>query len=75
MVGLVFEVEQGMEPMQTNQEIRSSNDIAAENRRLREALEFVAELTGEALEYARVGTGEEVALRHANRKATEALRR
>lgn len=40
---------------------------------LRAALHFIADLTGEALETARVGTGEEIALRHAHRRAKDAL--
>jgi hypothetical protein len=35
---------------------------------------FIADLAEEALLYARVGTGEEVALRHARRKAMENLK-
>jgi len=38
-----------------------------------EALKFIADLTAEELPYARFGTGSEVALRHANRRATEIL--
>jgi hypothetical protein len=40
---------------------------------LREALKFCRDLAGEELAYARVGTGAEVALRHIERKANEAL--
>lgn len=47
--------------------------VVHERDRLRKALEFIAELTGESLETARVGTGEEVSLRHSWRRATEAL--
>jgi len=38
-----------------------------------EALRFIADLTGEELEHAKVGTGAEVALRHANRRALEII--
>lgn len=38
-----------------------------------EALTFIESITGEELQYAEVGTGSEVAIRHANRKAVEAL--
>jgi hypothetical protein len=37
------------------------------------ALKFVADITGEELEHAQVGTGAEVALRHANRRASAAI--
>ncbi|HEY7305765.1 MAG TPA: hypothetical protein VH601_16690 [Bryobacteraceae bacterium] len=40
---------------------------------LYEALRFVEAITTEELSFAKVGTGAEVALRHANRKAREAL--
>ena len=41
--------------------------------KLLDALRFIRDLTEEALGYARIGTGEEVALRHAFRRATEAI--
>ena len=41
--------------------------------RMRKALEFIADITEEELQYAQVGTGAEVALRHSSRRAREAL--
>lgn len=38
-----------------------------------EALNFITEITKEELQHAKVGTGCEVALRHANRKSEAAL--
>lgn len=43
-------------------------------RKLRDALRFIVDLSHEELEYAQVGTGGEVALRHIHRRATEALK-
>lgn len=40
---------------------------------LKAALRFIEAITSEELQYAQVGTGTEVALRHVNRKAKEAL--
>ena len=37
------------------------------------ALKFIADLAGEELAYAKVGTGAEVALRHIQRKARDAI--
>lgn len=59
-----------MEARKIANEAKSDRD---EIKRLREALQFVADITEEELPYAKVGTGSEVALRHANRKAREAL--
>lgn len=42
---------------------------------LKADLQFVADITGEELAYAKVGTGAEVALRHANRGANQGLGR
>ncbi len=47
---------------------------ADEIERLRSALSFVADICGEELAFAKVGTGAEVALRHAHRKANESLK-
>lgn len=41
--------------------------------RLTKALEFIADITEEELQHAKVGTGAEVALRHSSRRAREAL--
>lgn len=50
------------------------SDYHAQVQVLRDALRFIASITEEELQYAKIGTGAEVALRHANRRAVEALR-
>lgn len=47
--------------------------LTAENKKLKEALKFVQELASEEYQYAKAGTGSEVALRHIMRRADEAL--
>lgn len=47
--------------------------LQEENDRLRAALRFVADIADEELPYVKVGTGAEVALRHASRRAHETL--
>jgi hypothetical protein len=44
-----------------------------EQDRMQEALKFIGSIAGEELQYAKVGTGAEVALRHIRRKVEEAL--
>lgn len=47
--------------------------VVAEVATLRGALDFIQSLAEEELPFARVGTGHEVALRHIERRAREAL--
>lgn len=48
-------------------------EVIAELAALRGALEFIQSLAEEELPFAQVGTGHEVALRHIERRAREAL--
>lgn len=50
-----------------------SPEAIAELATLRGALEFIQSLAEEELPFAPVGTGQEVALRHIERRAREAL--
>jgi hypothetical protein len=52
---------------------RKGRELIAQRDALVKALKFCHDLADEELEYARVGTGAEVALRHIARRAKESL--
>ncbi len=56
-----------------NADLSRAPALADECERLRMALKFIQDISDEELEYAKVGTGAEVALRHINRRASAAL--
>ena len=57
--------------------MNESNSIsiagAAEEAKLRRALQFIRDLASEELPHAKIGTGAEIALRHILRRTNEAL--